>query len=83
MRHETPWRVVSPEMDKHAFDVLDAGGHLVHRGSWGYRETATLISAAPELLAALREMLYGSDDDAALDAAWDAAVAAIEKAEGR
>lgn len=84
------WVVRSPKNDSHAFDVYasdEEHATKLHHGFWGGKETAQLIAAAPELLAALEanhewHMQYDERDAYADSELCEKNLAAIAKARG-
>lgn len=71
--------------DDHAFDVYPVGDEYnkLHHGTWGHKDVACLIAAAPDLLAACEAALSGENNGYTLspDTA-EALRAAIAKARG-
>ena len=51
-----PWTAVHANNDTNALDVY-AGHVKVHHGQWGYKATAHLIAAAPDLFKKLDDVL--------------------------
>ena len=80
-----PWKVSSPQNDPNAFDIESVSGTKITRGYWGTAACADarLISAAPELLSALKEILEAERKREVMPMGWVArAKAAVAKVEG-
>lgn len=75
------WRAIPSHIAEGAAEVRHKDGWLVCEVSSD--RYASLIAAAPDLLAALKDVLDAAMGADAPRKAWDAARAAIAKAEGR
>jgi hypothetical protein len=64
-----PWKAIQPKHDPQAWDVVAENGGILAKLVWGdvSAANATLMAAAPELLAALEKMLEGGVDYAGND----------------
>ncbi len=88
-----PWQVIPGDNIRRPRLVRDFEGFVIAEAHWNEHmdgeaeDNATLIAAAPDMLAALKAVEAScptdSDVTAAFEAAWVLLLDAIEKAEGR